>query len=217
MTRRIDDEERRARLARRHRLLPGERTDDVTAISDDLVVLHSSDPVSVYLSAVLRMESPSLPAVEKALYDDRALIRHHGMRRTLWVGSPEVQRTVHAAATRKLVGPERRRTLGLLAANGVDDPAAWLEDAREQVLATLREHGPMPARTLGQRVPALRHPIVMAPGKSYSATISAHTRVLLELGFEGTLVRTRPAGTWINSEYTWAAADDWVPAAWRAT
>lgn len=211
MTRRIDDEERRARLARRHRLLPGERTDDVTAISDDLVVLHSSDPVSVYLSAVLRMESPSLPAVEKALYDDRALIRHHGMRRTLWVGSPEVQRTVHAAATRKLVGPERRRTLGLLAANGVDDPAAWLEDAREQVLATLREHGPMPARTLGQRVPALRHPIVMAPGKSYSATISAHTRVLLELGFEGTLVRTRPAGTWINSEYTWAAADDWVP------
>jgi hypothetical protein len=41
--------------------------------------------------------------------------------------------------------------------------------------------------------------------------VSAHTRVLLGLGFEGRLVRTRPVGTWINGQYTWAAMDSWLP------
>ena len=56
---------------------------------------------------------------------------------------------MHAAATRKLVGPEHRRTAKLLADNGVDDPDAWLADARDQVLAALHEHGPLTARSLG--------------------------------------------------------------------
>ena len=68
----------------------------------------------------------------------------------------------------------------------------------------------MTARALGLKVPALRQMIVMAPGKKYSATVSAHTRVLLNLGFEGEIVRTKPAGTWVNGAYTYAAMDDWL-------
>ncbi len=64
----MEEDERRARLAVRHRLLPGSRTDDVVRIADDLVVLHSSDPVTVYLSVLARMRDPSLAAVERALY-----------------------------------------------------------------------------------------------------------------------------------------------------
>src|SRR4030095_16786901 len=108
----MDAEERRARLAVRHHLLPSTRIDDIPQIADDLVALHSSDPVTVYLSATARMKSPSLAAVEKALYDDRSVIRHHGMRRTLWVSTPEVVRLIHAAATRDLIPGERRRTAG---------------------------------------------------------------------------------------------------------
>jgi hypothetical protein len=206
----ITAEQRRARLARRHRLLPGRRTDDVAAIADSVVALHSTDPVTVYLSVLSRMRTPEREAVEQALYDERAVVRHHAMRRTLWVATPDVVRLMHAAATRKLAGPEHRRTAKLLADNGVDDPEAWLADARARVLATLHEHGPMTARALGQRVPELRQRIVMAPGKKYTAVASAHTRVLLVLGFEGHLVRTRPTGTWVNGEYTWAAMDDWL-------
>lgn len=210
MTRTVTVEERRARLARRHRLLSEERTDDVAAIADSLVALHSSDPVTVYLSAMVRMQHPSVAAVEQALYVDRAVVRHHAMRRTLWVASPDVVRLMHAAATRKLVGPEHRRTAKLLAENGVTDPDAWLAAARDQVLAALAEHGPMTARSLGAKVPALRQGIVMAPGKTYSATVSAHTRVLLGLGFEGEVVRTRPTGTWVNGAYTYAAMGSWL-------
>ena len=53
MPRTVTADERRARLARRHRLLPEDRTDDVARIADDLVALHSTDPVTVYLSAMV--------------------------------------------------------------------------------------------------------------------------------------------------------------------
>jgi len=214
MTRRVAVEERRARLARRHRLLPEERADGVDAvpaIADSLVVLHSTDPVTVHLSTMARMWTPSVGAVERALYDDRSVIRHHGMRRTLWVGTPDVIRLVHAAATRRLAAPERRRTARLLAENGVTDPERWLAEARIHVLSALAEHGPMTARALGTAVPELRQQIVMAPGKRYTATVSAHTRVLLLLGFEGEILRTRPTGSWVNGAYVYAAADEWLP------
>ena len=210
MNRTITVAERRSRLARRHRLLPEDHTDDVAQIADDLLALHSSDPVSVYLSAAVRMRSPSIEAVEQALYLDRTLIRHHAMRRTLWVATHDTVRLMHGAATRKLVGPEERRTLGLLEASGVDDPAAWLADAREQVLGVLHEHGPMTARQLGVQAPALRLPLRLAVGRPYEGTAAAHTRVLLQLGFEGRLLRARPTGTWINGAYTYAAADSWL-------
>jgi hypothetical protein len=210
MPRTVTADERRARLARRHRLLPEDRTDDVARIADDLVALHSTDPVTVYLSAMVRMRHPSIAAVEQALYVDRTVVRHHAMRRTLWVATPPVARLMHAAATRRLVGPEHRRTAKLLAENGVEDPEAWLADARDQVLAALSEHGPMTARPLGTRVPALRRRIAMAPGKKYAAVGSAHTRVLLNLGFEGQVVRTRPTGSWINGAYTYAAMESWL-------
>ena len=84
----ITDEARRARLAQRHRLLPRLRTDDVVRIADDVVALHSTDPVTVMLSAMVRMTHLSIAAVEEVVYEQRALIRHHAMRRTLCANAP---------------------------------------------------------------------------------------------------------------------------------
>jgi DNA glycosylase AlkZ-like len=206
----ISTEERRARLAERHRLLPRTRTDDIPQIADDLVALHSSDPVSVFLSAMARMMHPSIEAVERALYIDRSLIRHHGMRRTLWVATPPVVRAIHAAATRDLLATERRRTSQLLAASGVEDPERWLAEAEEQVLADLREHGPSTAREIGQRADALRQRLQLSPGKAYAAVQSAHTRVLYILGFAGQMLRGQPS-RWINGAYRYVDAEFWLP------
>ena len=67
-TRFVDTAERRARLAVRHRHVAAAHTDDVVAVADGLVALHSTDPVSVYLSAAARMANASLAAVDRALY-----------------------------------------------------------------------------------------------------------------------------------------------------
>ena len=206
----IDDEERRARLASRHLLLPAGRTDDIPGIADALVALHSTDPVTVFLSAMVRMEQPAIAAVERALYVDRTLIRHHAMRRTLWVATPEVVRRMHVTTTLALLEPERRRTQQILAANGVADPQGWLAEAERLVLADVRKHGPSTARAVGQRLPELRHPLALNPGKAYAGTQGAHTRVLTILGFAGLVLRTRPS-SWINGAYAYAATEDWLP------
>ena len=204
------DEERRARLAWRHRLLPGRRTDDLSSVADDVVALHSSDPVTVYLSAFARMLHPAVEAVSAALYEARSLVRHHAVRRTLWVATPEVVRVLHAAATLALVGPERRRTVGGLAAAGVAEPEAWLDAADAQVLADLYAHGPSTARELGQRIVALRQPVLLNAGTRWETVLAAHTRVLLGLGFQGRVLRARPTGSWVNGAYRYAAADTWL-------
>lgn len=197
--------ERRARLAVRHRLAPSRRTDDVAAIADDLVALHSTDPVTVYLSVLARMRNPRLAAVEKALYDDRTLVRHHAMRRTLWVGGPENIRLAHAAATVDVHRTEHRKLCAGLTAAGLD-PDTWIDASRAAVLGVLAE-GPTTAREIGRRLPELTVPI---PAGRLDNLLAAHTRLLLVLGFAGEVVRARPTGTWINGQYRWAAARDWV-------
>jgi hypothetical protein len=209
--RRIGVEERRARLALRHRLAEPARTKDPVAIARALVGLHSSDPASVYLSTAARMRRPALGPLGDALYEARTLVRYHAMRRTLWVSPPAVARWAHAACTVGLIAGERRRLVGLIESSGVAaDGERWLEAARRETLAALEDRPPMTARQLGDLVPALRVPLHMAEGKPYAASVAAHTRVLLLLGFEGVIVRATPTGSWVNSQYRWAHTEAWL-------
>jgi hypothetical protein len=210
--RRIPVAERRARLAVRHRLTAARRTDDVVAIADDLAGLHSSDPVTVHLSAAVRMRDPRLPAVEEALYEDRSLLRHHAMRRTLWVFGLELARAAHHSSTVTLLARQRALLLDAVARAGLDaDPERWVAAASAEILAALTDKGPQSARDLGRLVPHLAVPITIGAGRN-GAVMAAHTRVLLVLGFEGRVLRARPTGTWINGQYRWAATHDWLPA-----
>ncbi|MGB3257501.1 MAG: winged helix DNA-binding domain-containing protein [Ornithinimicrobium sp.] len=207
----MTDGGRRALLARRHRLVPGRRTDDVVAIARSLVGLHSTDPVTVYLSVLARMRTPDLEAVSSALYADRSLIRHHAMRRTLWVATPENAALMHRACTRKIAAVERRRTEVFLAKAGITDPSGWLLDADRAVAEILAEHGPLTARTIGTLLPEIAQPLSLAEGKPYAGTQGAHSRVVTGLGFDGQAVRGRPSGSWINGQYAWSRMVDWAP------
>ena len=111
---RFSAEERRWRLAERHRLTESLRIDDVAAIADGLVALHSPDPATVHMSVLVRMSKPSIGAVEHALYEQRSIVRHHAMRRTLWVMTPAVARLAFDAATAKVARAERKRTVAAL-------------------------------------------------------------------------------------------------------
>jgi hypothetical protein len=212
---RIDVAQRRARLAVRHRHVAAERTDDVVAITDGLVALHSSDPVTVHLSAAARMVHPGLAALDAALYDDRTLLRHHAMRRTLWVLGHGAARAAHHAATVKLAAVQQRTMLAMLAEGGVADPAGWATDAAAQIVDLLTARGPLTAREVGAELPHLAVPIAVGSGK-FATTTTAHTRVLLVLGFQGRVVRARPTGTWINGQYRYAATGTWFPGGFDA-
>jgi len=81
--RRMDAEERRARLAGRHRLTPTVRAGDVVDAVRSVVVLHSSDPATVFLSARARTTGFEPARLERALYEERTLVRMLAMRRAV--------------------------------------------------------------------------------------------------------------------------------------
>jgi hypothetical protein len=161
------------------------------------------------------MATPSLAAVDSALYTERSLVRHHAMRRTLWVFGHETARFAHHAATVDVARAQRRLALAMLADGGVARPEPWLASASAEILALLEEEGPLSAREIGMRLPELAVPLAVGSGSS-ATTIAAHSRVLLLLGFEGRVLRARPTGTWINGQYRWAATSTWWPGGFGA-
>jgi hypothetical protein len=210
--RRITDAERRARLGTRHRLAATTRASDVRDVTDSLVALHSTDPASVFLSANARMRHGTVAHVEQALYDDRDLVRILGMRRTLFVVPVALVPIVHAACTRVIAATQRRRYAGLIEQGGIaDDGSAWLERVGDATMAALQRRGEAFGAELSADVPELRARVSFGEGKKWAGTTSMTTWVLTLLAADERIVRGRPRGSWLSSQYSWSPAPSWQP------
>lgn len=207
----ISDAERRNRLAVRHRLVAAVRTNDVASIADDLVALHSSDPATVFLSAMVRMPEPDPALVHAALYEKRTVLRHHAMRRTIWVMTPRVAQLAHAAATAKIARAERKRTVQAIEeTTDIVDGSAWFDAALAEIGDLLDAEGSMGTRAIGAALPHLVIPIRMGANTKNPATLNAHTKVLQGAGFDAALIRTAPSGGWHSAEYAWSRTESWL-------
>ncbi len=181
-----------------------------------MVGLHATDPATVYLAVFARMAhgdpGAEPEAIGRTLYDERALVRMLGMRRTMFVEPVELVPIVHAACARENAAQQRRATIQMLAGAGTtDDPARWLAEVEAETLQALDERGEATATELSAAVPRLREQIPFGQGKAWGGTIGMSTRVLLVLAAEGRIVRARPRGTWISSQYRWTAMESWLP------
>jgi hypothetical protein len=209
--RRIGAEERRARLAIRHHLAPSSWAESVVDVANDLVGLHATDPATVYLAAAARMRSGEVDAIERALYDERTLVRMLGMRRTMFVLPVEIAGIVQEACSRRIAIQERRRLVQWLEQAEIADASTWLYELEELAVRALAVRGEATAAELGAVEPRLRQQLVLAQGKAYEATVSVSTRVLLLLAAQGRIIRGRPRGSWISSQYRWAPVEAWLP------
>jgi len=211
--RRISVEERRARLARRHHLASASKAGDVVTVARDLVGLHATDPVSVFLSAAARVKKPSIATVEAALYEDRTLVRILAMRRTLFVEPVDLLPVVQAGASDAVAARERTRLVKFLGdADITSDPGRWLRKVEKKALKALGSLGEATAGQLASEVPELGEKLTLSPGKKYEATVSISGRVLLLLAAEGRVVRGQPRGSWISTQYRWSTAENWLGA-----
>jgi len=213
--------ERRARLAVRHHLAPGERAGAVTAAVADIIGLHGTDPASVYLAAWARTREVDQAAIEHALYEERSLVRMLGMRRTVFVVPAGLVPVIQAACTDQIAERMRRQLARQVQESGIAaDGASWLNDAGEATVRALAARGTATGAELARDEARLRAQITYAADKSYGGSANVTTRLLTLLSAEGLIVRGRPRGGWTSSQFTWTAVRDRArptePAAARA-
>jgi hypothetical protein len=206
--RRISVQERRARLGLRHALAAPVETP--VAAASAVVALHGTDAASVFLAAMARMRDGDVAAIEHALYEERALLRVLSMRRTMFVAPVETAAVMLAACSRDVAARERRKLIGYLEAGGVGG-ADWLAGAEQAALEALAARGEATATELASDDPRLATQLVLGAGSKYEAKVSVASRVLIVLGAEGRVIRTRPSGSWTSTQFRWAALSTWHP------
>ncbi|KMO67016.1 hypothetical protein BST22_02825 [Mycolicibacterium chubuense] len=205
-------EQRRARLARRHLLSPVAASASAADVTGRLVALHATDPVTPYLSLWARLPDFTSADLDAALYEDRTMVKHLAMRRTLWVVRPADMPAVQAAASDRVAANETRRLAADVERAGVAaDGLAWLARAGDAALRHLRVSGPCSARELREALPELHGTYDPAPGKTWGGESHLAPRVLTVLSARGDIVRGPNDGGWITSRPRWVPAGDWLP------
>ena len=208
--RRITVDERRARLGIRH-ALAGQGAADVVDAARAVVGLHGTDPASIFLAALARTPGATTDDVERALYDDRTLVRVLAMRRTLFAVPREDVGIVLVGAGAD-IGRQQRTLLEkmLVESEVTDDPGPWVDRAEAAALAAMDGAGEIMSTELAKADPLLGTRVEIAPGTKYATTASIASRMLTLMSADGKVVRTRPRGGWTSTQFRWATLDDWV-------
>lgn len=211
----LDLTERRSRLAVRQLLSPDARVERPEEVVRALLAVHATDPASVYVGLWARMRAGGVAEVDRALYEDRTLLRLLAMRRTVFVTGRADAPALLAGCSLEVAARERRKLLGLLAASGVaDSPAGvekWLTGAEQAAVEALAARGEATAAELAGDDPRFATEIVLSRGKSYEGRQKAAARLLLLLAAEGRVVRGRPRGGWTSHQYRWSPVERWLP------
>ncbi|GAB3492519.1 winged helix DNA-binding domain-containing protein [Amycolatopsis cihanbeyliensis] len=215
MTRRMDVQQRRARLGARHLLAGGGTAGRPEAVAEAMVALHATDPATVHLAVAARSAEPDIARTERALYEERTLLRMLGMRRTMFVVPTGVAPVVQAGCTADIARKQRKLLVRHLGEQGypenVPEPEAWLAEVSDATERALLARGAATAQQLAEDEPRLRQRLLMSPGKPYAATPNVTSRVLFQLAAEGRIVRGRPRGSWLSSQYEWSPMAAWLP------
>jgi Winged helix DNA-binding domain len=209
--RKIEVAERRARLAHRHRLAPRHRAADVVEAARSMVCLHGTDPATVYLSAWARVEDMARADMDRALYEDRSLVKHLAMRRTLFVFPREALGIAQAGASNRVADSERRRLIRDVEKAGLQkNGERWLARASDEVMAALSDGREATSSELRKQIPSLEGSIRYGQGKSWGGQLPVGPRVLTTLSAAGRVLRASNDGAWTTSRPRWASTKSWL-------
>ena len=206
--REVTDAQRRARLGARHAL--STRAGSVAEAVEQMTCLHATEPASVYLSVFARADA-SRSDVDKALYEERSVVKQLAMRRTLFAFPRDLLPAVWGSASARVLGQLRTRLAKEVESNGLaDDGAAWLASMFDEVLRSLRADGPSTTAELRERIPDLALRLEVAPGKKYGGSFPIAPRLLGTLAVGGQIMRGANNGGWHVSRPRWELTEDWL-------
>ena len=174
-----------------------------------LLALHSTDPASVHLAVAARTvgAGASVADVDRALFEDRSIVRVMGMRRTLWAVPAVLVPVVAAACGRAIAADERRKLVKAIEDQGIaTNGDRFVTTLEEQTLAALAHRGKALTRELADDVPALRGTVRYGGSSRWAADVGLSSRIVLLLTCEGRIVRTRQRGLWTSTQHRYALA-----------
>lgn len=209
---RFPDHARRARLARRHALHPDHRLDDPVAVTRAMTVLHATEPPSVHLAIAARSKGVGVADVERALYEDRTVVKQLAMRRTLFAAPRDLLPALLGGPAARVAQQQRAQVAKDVERHAVAaDGAAWLDRACAAVLERLSTGEGLGARQLREELPELAGQTTPGPGaRPWDVPVNFAPRVLTVLGAEGLIVRGTNDGHWRTSRPTWTRMERWL-------
>ena len=110
-----------------------------------------------------------------------------------------------------MIAARQRQLLLVHLEQGTGHDDAWLAEVEKATVEALAERGSATAAQLSTDEPRLRTQLLVAEGKKYERQANITTRVLTILSAQGRIVRGRPRGSWISSQYAWWPIEAWVP------
>ncbi len=205
--RHISDGERRARLAIRHALAPAFHASSPEAVVRAMTVLHATDPATVYLSYWARGRSPEIAHLDRALYQERSLVKQLAMRRTLFVFPRDLLSAAWGSASERVADSQQvRMAKEIVRAGLAKDGEEWLNRVRTQVLSVLAEHPDgLSAVDLRKLAPMMRAKVNVPASNPWSAS-----QVLTYLGARSDIVRATNVGHWRTSRPRWTLTRNWL-------
>ncbi|GMU79279.1 MAG: hypothetical protein AMXMBFR46_20720 [Acidimicrobiia bacterium] len=206
---RVTDDHRRARIGRRHGLHPDHRYDTVVAATEAMTALPATEPATPYLSLLARVRALTVGDIDRALYDERSLVKVMAMRRTLFVVSRALLPAVVGGAGRRVAEAERRRLAREVGERGAGDGARWIATASREVVDALTG-SELSARSLRDALPHLGGTFTTAAGTRWSAEVPTMSRLLTILAADGVVVRAHNAGHWRVSRTRWTSTSSWL-------
>ena len=157
--RHVSDDERRARIAARHGIAPAARHADPVAATEAMTVLHATEPATVYLSLRARVDDLTVADVDRALYEERSLVKQLAMRRTVFVFPRDLLPAAWGSTSARVAAQLRPRLAKDVEAGGIaDDGAAWVDRACAAVLARLADGSELSAKSLREAAARARGP-----------------------------------------------------------
>ncbi len=210
----FSDLARRRRLGVRHGL--ADPYDDVESATRAMTALHATEAATVHLALWARVAGTTVADIDRALYDDRSVVKQLAMRRTLFAFPRDLLPATWGSAALRVARQQRAQLAKNLAAAGLatgdDGVAAWIDEAAAAVLDLLADGTARTTREIRDLVPALEGRISVGggAGAKWGGDFPVGRWVLGTLGAEGRVVRAENAGHWRLNKPAWTTTERWL-------
>ncbi|WP_430592777.1 winged helix DNA-binding domain-containing protein [Humidisolicoccus flavus] len=204
----FSDQQRRQRMAVRHALHPRHHRASFETVNEAMFALHATEIPTVYLAAFARSGGEvSVGDIDRALYEQRSVVKQMAMRRTLFVFPRDAVPAVLGSASKRVATTElKRMRRDVERAAIADDGAVWLQNARQEILRRLHEH-PEGLTAAAIRSSSPQANVTVNAGLPTAWSVP---QILIWLGAEGDILRGAPDGTFPTARPRWSTSEHWI-------